>query len=112
MPQVKGEVDIESLRDWYGLNQEDFGRALGVSKRAIIRWEQGEVTPSLPAVRNIRLLQEIKVRLEARYHAAAQQWLRRSHRALLGRTPYDVLREAGPVPVRDLLIAREAGGYR
>jgi DNA-binding XRE family transcriptional regulator len=112
MPQLKKAADIESLRDWYGLNQEDFGRALGVSKRAVIRWEKGEVEPSLPVVRNIGLLQEVRDRLEAKYHADAQQWLRRPHRALLSRSPLEVLTEAGPVPVRDLLIAREAGGYR
>lgn len=105
-------ADIEHLRKWYELSQEDFARAVGVSRRAIIRWEQHEVSPSETARRSLELLWDIKQRLEPLYGQKAREWLHTPHRALRGNKPIAVLVTSGPVPVRDLVVGREAGGYR
>ncbi len=39
-------VDIKSLRRRLGLNQTEFGKAIGVSMRAIQTYESGQSTPS------------------------------------------------------------------
>ncbi len=113
MSQVKVKSEIRDLRDWYGMTQAQFAHAVGVSERAVIRWEGGEVEPLPTAKRSLALLEEVRERLIRRYgDHKAQEWLRHSLRPLRGNTPFEVLIAAGPVPVRDLLVGAESGAYR
>ena len=38
-------AEIRATREFYGLNQEEFERALGVGKKTVVRWERGTVPP-------------------------------------------------------------------
>jgi DNA-binding XRE family transcriptional regulator len=113
MSQVRERADIRGLRIWYGLSQPEFARAVGVSERAVIRWELGQVRPMPLAQRSLALLEDLRDRLIARYgKKRAQEWLGQSNRALRGNAPIDVLVASGPTPVRDIVAGPEAGTYR
>ena len=113
MAQVRERAEIRNLRLWYGLSQPEFARAAGVSERAVIRWELGQVTPMPLARRSLTLLEDLHTRLLKRYgEKRAQDWLRQPNRALRGNPPIDVLIASGPTPVRDIVVGPEAGTYR
>jgi transcriptional regulator with XRE-family HTH domain len=113
MAQVRERAEIRNLRLWYGLSQPEFARAAGVSERAVIRWELGQVTPMPLAQRSLALLEDLRTRLLKRYgEKRAQEWLRQPNRALRGNPPIDVLIASGPTPVRDIVVGPEAGTYR
>ena len=113
MAQVRERAEIRNLRLWYGLSQPEFARAAGVSERAVIRWELGQVTPMPLARRSLTLLEDLRTRLLKRYgEKRAQDWLRQPNRALRGNPPIDVLIASGPTPVRDIVVGPEAGTYR
>ena len=113
MPQALAKTDIRELRSWYGLSQADFARAVGVSERAVIRWEQGQVTPMPLAQRTLELLDDLRTRLRKRYgDGGAKEWLRRSNTALRRSTPLEILLTSGPTRVRDLVMGPETGTYR
>jgi len=113
MSQVRTRFDIRDLRGWYGLSQREFARAVGVSERAVIRWEVGEVKPMPLAQRSIELLEDLRNRVVRRYgERNAKTWLRRPNHALRGNSPIDTLVASGPTPVRDIVVGPEAGTYR
>jgi transcriptional regulator with XRE-family HTH domain len=113
MSQLRERADIRGLRLWYGLRQPEFARAVGVSERAVIRWELGQVTPMPLAQRSLALLEDLRSRLLKRYgDKRAQEWLRQPNRGLRGNPPIDVLVASGPTLVRDIVTGREAGTYR
>jgi DNA-binding XRE family transcriptional regulator len=95
------------------MTQEQFAKTVGVSERAVIRWEKGESDP-MPAVRrSLDMFDDLRLRLINRYDdQGARRWLRRPNRALRGNTPLEVLIASGPVPVRDIVVGPEAGAYR
>src|SRR5579864_135815 len=100
MPQVRAKSDIRDLREWYGLSQPAFARVIGVSERAVIRWEQGQVTPMLLAQRSLDLLEDLRGRLIKRFgERRAKEWLTQPNRALRGNPPFEVLVASGPMPV-------------
>lgn len=47
---------IAKLRKSKGLNQEEFGKLLGVHKITVSRWERGERRPSNLALRRLERL--------------------------------------------------------
>lgn len=113
MSQVRERADIRGLRIWYELSQPEFARAVGVSERAVIRWELGQVKPMPLAQRSLALLEDLRSRLLKRYgEKGAHEWLRQSNRALRGNPPIAVLIASGPTPVRDIVTGPEAGTYR
>lgn len=113
MAQVRTRSDVYELRHWYGMTQEQFAKAVGVSERAIIRWESGETEPMPAARRSLEVLEDLRLRLIKRYDSqGARGWLRRPNRALRGNMPLEVLIASGPVPVRDIIVGPEAGAYR
>ena len=106
-------ADIRGLRIWYGLSQPEFAGAVGVSERAIIRWELGQVKPMPLGQRSLALLEDLRSRLLKRYgQKRAQEWLRQPNRGLRGNPPIDVLVASGPTLVRDIVTERGAGTYR
>lgn len=42
-------IDIKSIRDGFGLTQEQFAALLGISVSTLRNWEQGRRTPEGPA---------------------------------------------------------------
>jgi transcriptional regulator with XRE-family HTH domain len=113
MSHLRERADIRGLRLWYGLRQPEFARAVGVSERAVIRWELGQVKPIPLAQRSLALLEDLRSRLLKRYgNKRAQEWLRQPNRGLRGNPPIDVLVASGPTLVRDIVTGREAGTYR
>ncbi len=113
MSQLRERADIRGLRLWYGLSQPEFARAVGVSERAVIRWELGQVKPMPLAQRSLALLEDLRSRLLKRYgEKRAQEWLRQPNRGLRGNPPIDVLVASGPTLVRDIVTGQEAGTYR
>ena len=113
MAQALSKGDIKELRDWYGLTQADFARAVGVSERAVIGCEGGDTHPMPVARRSLDLLDDLRLRLLKRFgESRAHTWLQAPNRALRGSAPRDVLLVSGPIPVRDLLVGDDAGTYR
>jgi DNA-binding transcriptional regulator YiaG len=56
-----GNGDLEAIRRRVKLSQDAIGRAVGVSRVAVCRWENGERAPSgEPAVRLAKLLRELE----------------------------------------------------
>src|SRR5215831_4608856 len=105
MAQVRERAEIRDLRLWYGLSQPEFARAAGVSERAVIRWELGQVTPMPLAQRSLALLEDLRTRLLKRYgEKRAREWLGQPNRPLRGKPPIDVLIASGPTPVRDIVV--------
>jgi putative transcriptional regulator len=49
-------ADIEALRRFVGLTQEDFSKALGISVHTLRNWEQGRRHPEGPAVALLRIV--------------------------------------------------------
>jgi DNA-binding transcriptional regulator YiaG len=49
---------LVSLREALGLNQQEFGERLGVSKMTVSRWECGRMHPGKQATEEIRKLQD------------------------------------------------------
>lgn len=59
--------DLKDIRRRTGLSQEAIGRAVGVTRPTVLRWENGERRPSgQAAVRLAQLLRELDVVLTAR----------------------------------------------
>src|SRR5260370_10251866 len=74
------------------------------SKRAVIRWELGQVKSMPLAQRSLALLEDLRSRLLKRYgEKRAQEWLRQPNRGLRGNPPIDVLVASGLTPVRDIV---------
>ena len=44
-------TDVQAVRRRLHMTCEEFARAMGVHKRTVIKWEQGERQPSGPAVK-------------------------------------------------------------
>lgn len=65
------ETDIHPIRRArlrHGLTQESLGRAVGVTKATVSKWEQGDSLPE-PAVA-IDLAKRLKINLESVYASA------------------------------------------
>jgi predicted transcriptional regulator len=113
MSSVRAKSDIRALREWFGMTQAEFARAVGVSERAIIRWEGGEVEPMPAARRSLDMLEDVRRLLIKRFsEPKAREWLREPLRQLRGNSPFEVLVVGGPLSVRDLLIGADSGAYR
>lgn len=113
MPSVLVRANIRALREWFRFSQQEFARALGVSERAVIRWEGGDTRPMRVAQRSLDLLDDLRTRLIKRFgESRAQTWLGTANRSLRGSSPREVLLVSGPLPVRDLMVGAEAGTYR
>lgn len=113
MHQARPKIEIKALRDWYGLPQAEFARAVSVSEHAVVRWEQGDAKPMPLAQRSLEALEDVRERLVRRYgEQGARDWLRRPNRALRRNTPLAVLVASGAMPVRELVHGAEAGTYR
>lgn len=105
-------IQVKTIRQWFGLTQDDFARALGVSRATVIRWEEANSGPmaTSAAGRVLHILVETQ-RLAGRVFQrpeSAQEWLRTQIPALHG-TPVHTLVTRGPLPVRDILLAAVDG---
>lgn len=87
-PSGTGRLDVEALRNGFGLTQAQLASAIGVSERTVQNWEAGRVSPQ--AERRTRDLVELKEVLD-RYIAAdaLQQWLISPNDAFAGDAPRD-----------------------
>lgn len=113
MASVRTQSDIRELREWFGMTQVQFARAVGVSERAIIRWEGGDVEPMPAARRSLEMLGDVRRLASKRFHEPkAREWLRKPLPQLRGNSPFDVLVAVGPLSVQDLLVGPDSGTYR
>jgi uncharacterized protein (DUF2384 family) len=109
---------VGSLREWFGLSQEAFGDALGVSRSTVVRWERNGTRPHPESAEGgwFAVLTEVK-RLAGKLwpdnSAAARGWFRsRSIPAFRGRPPVDALTSPkGLLNVYYVLLAETEGGY-
>ena len=47
--------DVAALRNFIGLTQAEFARAMGISVHTLRNWEQGKRTPEGPAIALLRI---------------------------------------------------------
>lgn len=109
---------VGGLREWLGLSQEAFGKALGVSRSTVVRWERDRTRPDPESAEGGRfaVLAEIKQlagRLWPNHPDAAPHWFRlKGIPVFRGRRPIDVLKSPkGLLHVYHILRAETEGGY-
>ncbi|MBI4278479.1 MAG: helix-turn-helix transcriptional regulator [Armatimonadetes bacterium] len=106
-------IAARRLRKWYGLTQEAFARAVGVSRSTVTRWEaqDGGPDPDTAEGRILRVMEEVR-RLSRRIwgEAGARKWLQDHVVRLRGR-PVDVLIVDGPVPLYQTLMELWEGTF-
>ncbi len=122
IPVVRSSVrlpkQVGSLREWFGLSQQAFGKALGVSRSTVVRLERDGTRPDPESAEGgwFAVLAETK-RLAERLWPddpdAARHWFRSTMiPAFRGRRPIDVLKSPmGLLHVYHVLLAETAGGY-
>lgn len=106
------------LREWFGLSQEAFGKALGVSRSTVVRWEREGTRPEPDSAEGgwFAVLAESRQLAERLWRDdpdAARRWFRsRSIPVFRGRRPIDVLTSPkGLLHVYHALLAETEGGY-
>lgn len=52
---------LTALRKYYGYTQEELAIKLGVTRQAIIKWEQGETSPSIDYIKALCDLYDISI---------------------------------------------------
>ncbi len=109
---------VGGLREWFGLSQEAFGKALGVSRSTVVRWERMGTRPEPDSAEGgwFAVLAEIKQLAERLWRDdpdAARRWFRsRLIPIFRGRRPIDVLTSPkGLLHVYHVLLAETEGGY-
>lgn len=109
---------VGSLREWFGLSQEAFGKALGVSRSTVVRWEREGTRPGPDSAEGawFAVLAEIRQLAERLWRDdpdAAHRWFRsRSIPVFRGRRPINVLTSPkGLLHVYHVLLAETEGGY-
>lgn len=103
---------IQELEIDLGLSPETIAAALGVEKRAVIRWRDGDNMPR-PKVRGaLAELYEIHNRLLRDFSTeGARAWMRADNRYLGGFTPEQVTRAGKPERVLEAIEALETGAF-
>ncbi len=105
---------VRPVRQWFGLSQEAFAQALGVSRATVARWEAANSGPNANTAEGRLLVAMMEARdLAARQFGPqnARRWLDGRAPTFGGDTPRSVLIKRGPLPVRDLLLAGWEGAY-
>lgn len=109
---------VGGLREWFGLSQEVFRKALGVSRSTVVRWEREGTRPGPDSAEGgwFAVLAEIKQLAERLWRDdpdGAQRWFRsRSIPVFRGRRPIDVLTSPKDLlHVYHVLLAETEGGY-
>ncbi len=109
---------VAGLREWFGLSQEAFGKALGVSRSTVVRWERDGMRPEPDSAEGgwFAVLVEIRQLAERLWRddsGAARRWFRsRSIPVFRQRRPIDVLTSPkGLLNVYHVLLAETEGGY-
>lgn len=109
---------VGGLREWFGLSQESFGKALGVSRSTVVRWERDGTRPDPESAEGgwfvvLAQIRQFAERLWPDNQDAARRWFRsRAIPAFRGRRPIDVLQSPkGVLHVYHVLLAETEGGY-
>ena len=109
---------VGGLREWFGFSQEAFGRALGVSRSTVVRWERDGTRPDPESAEGgwFAVLAEVKQLAERLWRDdpnAPRRWFRsRMIPAFRSRRPIDVLKSPkGLLHVYHVLLAETEGGY-
>ncbi len=109
---------VRDLREWFGLSQEAFGKALGVSRSTVVRWERDGTRPHPDSAEGgwFAVLAEIKQLAERLWRddpKSARRWfLSRSIPTFRGHRPIDILTSPkGLLHVYHVLLAETEGGY-
>ncbi len=104
---------VKPIRQWFGLSQEAFARALGVGRATVARWEAVKGGPNANTAEG-RLLtamveaRDLAVKMFGSRHA--KEWLD-DLAPTFHETPRVTLIKRGPIPVRDLLMEAWEGTY-
>jgi len=97
---------VKPVREWFGLSQEAFAKALGVGRATVARWEAINGGPN-PNTAEGRLLaamidaRDLAIKMFGPRHAKA--WFD-DLAPTFHDTPRTTLIRRGPIPVRDLLM--------
>jgi uncharacterized protein (DUF2384 family) len=117
-PSLRLPRQVGSLRAWFGLSQEAFGEALGVSRSTVVRWEREGTRPDPRSAEGgwFAVLAEVKRLAWLLWPddpSATRHWFRsRSIPVFRGRRPIDVVTSPkGLLHVYRVLLAETEGGY-
>ncbi len=109
---------VGGLREWFGLSQEAFGKALGVSRSTVVRWERDGARPDPESAEGgwftvLAQTKQLAERLWPDDPNTARRWFRsRMIPAFRGRRPVDVIQSPkGLLHVYHVLLAETEGGY-
>lgn len=112
--KTKHRMDAEAIRRALNLSQDAFAKALGISRRTVIRWKSEHFTPPPQTAegRLLAVMEEMAALARKTWSEDDfQKWMHSPIPALGGALPVDVLAKKGPVPVRDVLKQSMSGGY-
>ncbi len=105
-PRRAPRLRAHAIRTWFGLSQEAFARAVGVSRSTIARWEAHNrgPDPNTAEGRMLTVMDDIRQRATRIWGKdEGRRWLHDYVVALQAR-PLDVLIARGPVPVHQTLM--------
>ncbi len=106
-------LKAHGLRDWLGLSQEAFARAVGISRSTVARWEAHSTgpDPNTAEGRILAMMDEIRQRATRIWgKQEGRRWLHDNVVALQAK-PIEVLITRGPAPVYQVLMELWEGTY-
>ncbi len=95
------------------LTEAELGQALGVDRKTIRRWREGESAPAPEQRKQMEKLTQLKWFLENSFRTPVlgKRWLHQSVPGLKGRTPISVLTEGDIDRVLGLLATHTTGAH-
>ena len=107
-------IDVEELRAWLGMTQEEFAASVGRSARSVARWKAQTEAPtrsSAELAKSIRKLARIRFLLDDLVgHERAAAWLASPNRGFRGQAPIDLMTSGRADEVIEILEAVADGG--
>lgn len=96
------------------LTREELGQVVGANRKTILRWVEGESTPSPEHRRALEQINQLRYLLEDSFRTIshAQRWLHTPVPGLRGQTPFFALTNGDIEGVLKLLASLHAGAFR
>jgi uncharacterized protein (DUF2384 family) len=106
--------DVEEMRHWLGLTQEELGEAVGRSRRTVARWNSSAPDHTVARGRTARALRQLhRIQFlldDVMGRETAHAWLRSPNRGFRGQTPLDLMLEGRSDELVAVLEALADGG--